>query len=222
MIAGWSSAGLVLNRADNAAVAVGGPRGYPNGSEFTVHVRLRQRDSCGAGPFDSLADPRTARTPERALPLGVLYATGCQARTLSSVSCRGRRQDTPGSGNPSRRFIWPKTRVAVSDRCALSWSGCSGLLPDDFVHPVGVMSRSAVEGIVMEQQDDWSRVLVIRYGRPGKTLAVIGTANGAHRQRGEGRGLFCSRRFYWSPVLCRGAPRRPVRATHACPSARHR
>jgi len=61
MIPGWSPAGLLLIRTDDVAVAVGGVRGYPNGFEFTVHVRLRQQGSvCGTGPFDSLADPRTA------------------------------------------------------------------------------------------------------------------------------------------------------------------
>ena len=37
----------------------------------------------GAGPFDSLADPRTARAPEQALRLGILYANGRRARTPS-------------------------------------------------------------------------------------------------------------------------------------------
>ena len=43
MIPGWSPAGLLLIRTDDVAVAVGGVRGYPNGFEFTVHVRLRQQ-----------------------------------------------------------------------------------------------------------------------------------------------------------------------------------
>ena len=71
VIPGWSSAGLLLIRTDDVAVAVGGVRGYPNGFEFTVHVRLRQQGFVwGTGPFDSLADPRTARAPEQALRLG--------------------------------------------------------------------------------------------------------------------------------------------------------
>jgi hypothetical protein len=82
MIPGWSPAGLLLIRTDDVAVAVGGVRGYPNGFEFTVHVRLRQQGFVwGTGPFDSLADPRTARAPEQALRLGVLYANGRRART---------------------------------------------------------------------------------------------------------------------------------------------
>ena len=84
MIPGWSPAGLLLIRTDDVAVAVGGVRGYPNGFEFTVHVRLRQQGFVwGTGPFDSLADPRTARAPEQALRLGILYANGRRARTPS-------------------------------------------------------------------------------------------------------------------------------------------
>ena len=66
MIPGWSPAVLLLIRTDGVAVAVGGVRGYPNGFEFTVHVRLRQQGFVwGTGPFDSLADPRTAGHPNR-------------------------------------------------------------------------------------------------------------------------------------------------------------
>jgi len=84
MIPGWSPAGLTLIRTDDVAVAVGGLRGYPNGFEFTVHVRLRQQELVwGTGPFDSLADPRTRRAPEQALRLGILYADGRRARTPS-------------------------------------------------------------------------------------------------------------------------------------------
>ena len=84
MIPGWSPAGLLLIRTGDVAVAVGGVRGYPNGFEFTVHVRLRQQGFVwGTGPFDSLADPRTARAPEQALRLGILYANGRPARTPS-------------------------------------------------------------------------------------------------------------------------------------------
>ena len=84
MIPGWSPAGLLLIRTDDVAVAVGGVRGYPNGFEFTVHVRLRQQGFVwGTGPFDSLADPRTAQAPEQALRLGILYANGRRARTPS-------------------------------------------------------------------------------------------------------------------------------------------
>ena len=84
MIPGWSSARLLLIRTGAVAVAVGGVRGYPNGFEFTVHVRLRQQEFVwGKGPFDSLADPRTAQAPEQALRLGILYANGRRARTPS-------------------------------------------------------------------------------------------------------------------------------------------
>ena len=60
MIPGWSPAGLLLIRTDDVAVAVGGVRGYPNGFEFTVHVRLRQRRARhSAQYFDPSAAPLT-------------------------------------------------------------------------------------------------------------------------------------------------------------------
>jgi hypothetical protein len=39
MIPGWFPAGLLLIRTGDVAVAMGGVHGYPNGFEFTVHVK---------------------------------------------------------------------------------------------------------------------------------------------------------------------------------------
>jgi hypothetical protein len=84
MIPGMAPAGLFLIRTDQAAVAVGDMRAYPNGFEFTVHVRLRQEEFFwGTGPLDWVADLRTRQAPEQALRLGVLYADGRRARTTS-------------------------------------------------------------------------------------------------------------------------------------------
>ena len=75
---------LLLVRTHEVAVAVGSVRAYPNGFEFTVHVRLRQEEfSWGEGPFDWLGDLRTRLAPEQALRLGVLYADGRRAATTS-------------------------------------------------------------------------------------------------------------------------------------------
>jgi hypothetical protein len=85
VLPGSAPAGLLLARTDEVAVAVGSVRAYPNGFEFSVHVRLRQEEfSWGAGPFDWLADLRTRRAPEQALRLGVLYADARRAATSTT------------------------------------------------------------------------------------------------------------------------------------------
>jgi hypothetical protein len=84
VIPGSATANLPLIRTDEVAVAVSSVRAYPNGFEFTVHVRLRQDELVwGAAPLDWVADLRTRQAPERALRLGVLYADGRRAATAS-------------------------------------------------------------------------------------------------------------------------------------------
>ena len=84
VIPGPVPAGLFLIRNAEVAVAVGSVAAYPNGFEFTVHVRLRHGQfAWGNSPLDPLADRRTRREPEQALRLGVLYADGRRVRTSS-------------------------------------------------------------------------------------------------------------------------------------------
>jgi hypothetical protein len=71
VIPGSTAVDLPLIRTDEVAVAVSSVRAYPNGFEFTVHVRLRQDQLVwGAAPLDWVADLRTRQAPERALRLG--------------------------------------------------------------------------------------------------------------------------------------------------------
>jgi len=66
----------MLIRTGQAAVAIGGIGVYPNGFEFTVHVRMRNGDdqSGGHDPFDRHG-PRGQPSTD-ALRLGLLYADG--------------------------------------------------------------------------------------------------------------------------------------------------
>ena len=77
VIPGLTPAGLFLIRTDEVAVVVSNALAYPNGFEFTVHVRLHHEQFVwGNGPLDPGADPRTRQAPEQALRLGVMYADG--------------------------------------------------------------------------------------------------------------------------------------------------
>jgi hypothetical protein len=86
MIPGSVATEALLVRTDAVAVAAGGFRAYPNGFEFTVHVRQRRED---AGSLAGLSDPfgrrgrlHGAPEPGRALRLGVLYPDGRRAATF--------------------------------------------------------------------------------------------------------------------------------------------
>jgi hypothetical protein len=79
-------ADIVVIRTDRVAVAIGNLRAYPNGFEFTVHARSRNRDDS----FGSDADPfhrhrlgRDERDQDQVLRLGVQYADGRRTATTS-------------------------------------------------------------------------------------------------------------------------------------------
>src|SRR5271165_1651607 len=133
-----------LTQMRTLAVAVGGVRGHPNGFEFTVHVRLRQQGFVwGTGPFDSLADPRTARAPEQALQLGILYVNGRRARPPATGRPWGwpaSRLLPPGdamsaevrkrrAGSGCRCCLGPSCRVARRRGCVVLASQCSVRVP---------------------------------------------------------------------------------------------
>jgi hypothetical protein len=72
---------LLLIRTDDIAVAIGNIRAYPNGFEFTAHVRTRGKAKSGEGgpgfnnnPFGQFG--RRSDTPGDVLQLGILYADG--------------------------------------------------------------------------------------------------------------------------------------------------
>jgi hypothetical protein len=76
---------VVLIRAEQVAVAVGSVRAYPNGFEFTLHIRLRREaESSWAGhsdPFERHRPRRGAQGDDDQLRLGILYADGRRAAT---------------------------------------------------------------------------------------------------------------------------------------------
>lgn len=52
---------LILIRTGQVAVAIGGIRVYPNGFEFTAHVRMHGKDENELGWHDPFEPPREAR-----------------------------------------------------------------------------------------------------------------------------------------------------------------
>src|SRR5260370_8723657 len=105
VIPGPVLAALVLVRTEDVAVAVGSVRAYPNGFEFTVHVRLRREHEPFrrgmADPFEWHGDRRGPRAPDQALRLGVLYADGRRAATP------GRRPGLPDHAQTGELVLPP-------------------------------------------------------------------------------------------------------------------
>lgn len=100
VIPGSTSIELMLIRTEQAAVAIGSIRAYPNGFEFTAHVRVRETDETESfwhGPFDRHGR-HGSPPPDDVLRLGVLYANGRRDATTSS---------------------WPPERDADPDRLML-------------------------------------------------------------------------------------------------------
>ena len=78
MIPGSVPGEVMLIRAEQVAVAIGSIRAYPNGFEFTAHVRMRGQDENEPfwhDPFDRHGQ-RGRQPPGDVLRLGVLYADG--------------------------------------------------------------------------------------------------------------------------------------------------
>jgi hypothetical protein len=74
---------LLLIRTEEVAVAIGGICAYPNGFEFTAHVRMRGKDVNVPGwndPFDRFGR-RGGQTSGDVLRLGLLYADGRRGAT---------------------------------------------------------------------------------------------------------------------------------------------
>ena len=75
---------LLLLRTDEAAVSIGGICAYPNGFEFTTHVRRRGSRAAIAPGLSDPFDRMRQRGPEASgdvLRLGVLYADGRRGAT---------------------------------------------------------------------------------------------------------------------------------------------
>ena len=93
---------VIMARTDEAAVAAGSVRAYPNGFEFTVHVRLRREDETGErwalDPFTRHSRGRSE--PQDALRLGLMYADG--RRVASSDG------PDPAADDPGRLILHPE------------------------------------------------------------------------------------------------------------------
>jgi hypothetical protein len=85
VIPGAVPAEVMLIRTGEVAVAVGSVRAYPNGFEFTVHVRGRHADDAIGyrDPFERHRHLRGEQTPHEALRLGVMYANGRRTATTA-------------------------------------------------------------------------------------------------------------------------------------------
>jgi hypothetical protein len=85
VIPGSVPAEVVLVRTERVAVAVGSIRAYPNGFEFTVHIRLRGEDETSwpghSDPFGRHRSRRGTQEDDDQLRLGILYADGRRAAT---------------------------------------------------------------------------------------------------------------------------------------------
>lgn len=113
---------VVVARTGQVAVAIGSVRAYPNGFEFTAHVRMRGQDENEPSwhdPFDRHGQ-RGRQPPGDVLRLGVLYADG--------------RRGAVNSGH------WPPDEAADPGRLFLqhgSSGGTAGRWDGEFwVHPL--------------------------------------------------------------------------------------
>jgi hypothetical protein len=109
VIPGTVPAEVLLIRAERVAVAIGSVRAYPNGFEFTVHVRVREDETepVRHDPFDRHGWGLQA--PDEVLRLGVLYADGRRGATTSGYwrpdeadPARVIMHQGGSSGNPRR------------------------------------------------------------------------------------------------------------------------
>jgi len=110
---------LLLIRTEEVAVAIGGICAYPNGFEFTAHVRMRAEDENGLrghNPF-GLFGRRGRQASDDVLRLGLLFADGRRGATTG-------RHWAPD--DPEHLVLWPGGGGG-SDR---RWDGTF------WVHPV--------------------------------------------------------------------------------------
>lgn len=123
MIPGSVPAEALLVRTETVAVAVGSLRAYPNGFEFTLHVRQRRDDEDFryglSDPFGRHPRMRGVTEPEQAMRLGILYGDGRRAAT-------GRHAPYPDQVAPDELVVMQGGSHG-SDR---RWDG------DFWVHPL--------------------------------------------------------------------------------------
>src|ERR1700761_9036692 len=103
---------LLLVHTDAIAVAIGSLRAFPNGLEFTVHVRLRRVDEASPyGLYDPFSnhDPGSRGRGEQQVRLGVLFADGRRA-----VKQSGWRSERDYSEYGETSFSWPAAAPSPS------------------------------------------------------------------------------------------------------------
>jgi hypothetical protein len=71
----------MLLRTGQVAIAIGSIRAYPNGFEFTAHVRRRDEDENQPGYHDPFNRHGRRGQQDDALRLGILYADGRRGAT---------------------------------------------------------------------------------------------------------------------------------------------
>lgn len=122
VIPGSVSGEVMLIRTGQVAVAIGSVRAYPNGFEFTVHVRMHGKDEDQPGWHDpfNIHRRRGRQAPDDALRLGVMYADGRRGATTGG-HWRPDEQADPG------RLVLQLGRSGGSDR---RWDG------NFWVHPL--------------------------------------------------------------------------------------
>jgi hypothetical protein len=114
---------LLLIRTEQVAVAVSGIRVYPNGFEFTAHVRVRGEGENGAGwldPFDRHGRGGRQEPGAGPLQLGLLFADGRRGAVTG-----GHRRSAEGAG-PGGLVLQPGSSGSSGRR----WDG------DFWVHPL--------------------------------------------------------------------------------------
>lgn len=122
VIPGSVPAELLLIRTEQVAVAIGGIRAYPNGFEFTVHIRRRKEDETEGYVSDPLEwhARRGTQQPGEALRLGILYADGRRA------AITGGHWQPDYEGEPGRLLLQRRGGGGSARR----WDG------DFWVHPL--------------------------------------------------------------------------------------
>ncbi|WP_288820049.1 hypothetical protein [uncultured Corynebacterium sp.] len=130
---------LLLIRTDEVAVSIGNICAYPNGFEFTAHVRRRGQDANEPGwhdPFGRFGQHGLhGSSSDDSLQLGLLYADGRRGATTGGLWAPGDPQGLMlmpgGAGGSARRWdgkFWvhplppegPMTFVAAWSRYAVA------------------------------------------------------------------------------------------------------
>lgn len=123
VIPGSAPVEVVLIRTEQVAVAVGSVRAYPNGFEFTVHVRLRGEDETGwadyADPFHWHGPRRGVQGDDERLRLGILYADGRRAATIGEPYPPSDDDDDDG------RLVLQQGGGGAAAEAATGSSGCT-------------------------------------------------------------------------------------------------